>query len=74
MHWNLEEEVTVTYDDSYVIDKETERERKRTDALSFDIPELKIWYLMDAYNLTEGEAKKLVETEKVVEDDDPPID
>lgn len=59
--WDLEEEVKVAYDDSYVTDKETERERKRNDALSFDIPQLKIWYLMDAYNLTEDEVKKLVE-------------
>lgn len=59
--WDTEEEVKVTYDDSYVTDKETERERKRNDALSFDIPQLKVWYLMDAYNLTEDEAKKLVE-------------
>ena len=73
-HWNLEEEVTVTYDDSYVIDKETERERKRNDALSFDIPELKVWYLMDAYNLTEAEAKKLVEAQLKPEENDPPED
>ena len=59
--WNLDEEVMVTYDDSYVIDKETELERKRNDSLSFDIPELKVWYLMEAYNLSEDEARKLVE-------------
>ena len=54
--YDLEEEITVDYDDSLVIDKETILERKRNDALSFDIPKLTIWYLMDAYNLTEEEA------------------
>ena len=55
-HYDLNEEITVDYDDSLVIDKETILERKRNDALSFDIPKLTIWYLMDAYNLTEEEA------------------
>ena len=55
-HYDLNEEITVDYDDSLVIDKETILERKRNDALSFDIPKLTIWYLMDAYNLTKEEA------------------
>lgn len=58
--YNLDENILVDFDDSYVIDKESELERKRNDALSFDIPELTIWYLMDAYSLTEEEARKLV--------------
>lgn len=34
---------------------------ERADALSFpEIPQLKIWYLMDAYNISEEEAKGLV--------------
>ena len=48
------------FDDSYITDRASELERKRNDALSFDIPMLKVWYLMDAYNLAEDEAKKLV--------------
>jgi A118 family predicted phage portal protein len=67
--WSLDEEIVVTYDDTYVVDKEAERERKRSDALSFDIPEIKVWYLMDAYGLTEEEAKKLVEVNQ--EPDEP---
>ena len=70
-NWNIDEEIIVTYDDSYVVDKEAERERKRSDSLSFDIPELKIWYLMDAYNLTEEEARKLVEASAANEPDEP---
>lgn len=58
--YDLETEVLVDFDDSYITDKETELERKRNDALSFDIPQLTIWYLMDAYSLTEDEAAALV--------------
>ena len=61
--YDLETEVLVDFDDSYITDKETELERKRNDALSFDIPKLTVWYLMDAYSLTEDEAAALV-TEK----------
>ncbi len=59
--FNLEQDIIVDFDDSYITDKESELERKRTDALSFDIPDLTMWYLMDAYSLTEEEARKLVE-------------
>ena len=59
--FNLEQDILVDFDDSYITDKEAELERKRNDALSFDIPELKIWYLMDAYSITEEEARAMVE-------------
>lgn len=59
-NWNVDEEVAVDYDDSYITDKEAERERKRNDALSFDIPKLKVWYLMDVYSLSENEAEKML--------------
>lgn len=55
----VESEILLDFDDSYITDKESELERKRNDALSFDLPELLIWYLMDAYNLTEDAAKKI---------------
>lgn len=58
--YDLDKEILVDFDDSYVTDKESELERRRNDALSFDIPELIVWYLMDAYSLTEEEAKVLV--------------
>ncbi|MCH5271588.1 MAG: hypothetical protein J1E83_12700 [Lachnospiraceae bacterium] len=62
--------ILVDFDDSYITDKESELERRRNDALSFDIPQLTIWYLMDAYSLSEEEAKALVE-QKAKEDTDP---
>ena len=68
--FNLETEVLVDFDDSYITDKETELERKRNDALSFDIPQLTIWYLMDAYSLTEEEAAKLVKAKQEEEETD----
>lgn len=62
--YNVESEVLVDYDDSYITDREAELERRRNDALSFDIPQLTVWYLMDAYNLTEDEAKTLLESKE----------
>lgn len=62
--FNLDQEILVDFDDSYITDKEAELERKRNDALAFDIPELTVWYLMDAYSLNEEEARKLVEAKQ----------
>lgn len=68
--YDLEEDILVDFDDSYITDKEVELERKRNDALSFDIPQLTVWYLMDAYNLTEEEAAALAAQKQEVEDND----
>ena len=59
--FNLDQEILVDFDDSYITDREAELERKRNDALAFDIPELTVWYLRDAYSLAEEEARKRVE-------------
>lgn len=60
-NWNLEEEIGIDFDDSYITDRQAEQEGKRADALSFQqIPKLTVWYLMDRYNLNEKEAEKLV--------------
>lgn len=69
--FTLDQEIMVDFDDSYITDREAELERKRNDALSFDIPELTIWYLMEAYSLTEDEATELVK-EKLQEEEDQP--
>ena len=66
--FNLDHDIIVDFDDSYITDKEAELERKRNDAMSFDIPELTVWYLMDAYSLTEEEARALVEKKQEEED------
>lgn len=61
--YDLDSDILVDFDDSYITDKEAELERRRNDALSFDIPKLTIWYLMEAYSLSEEEATAMV-TEK----------
>lgn len=68
--FSLDVETLVDFDDSYITDKETELERKRNDALSFDIPKLLIWYLMDAYSLTETEATKIVKEKQEAQEQD----
>ena len=68
--FNLDQEILVDFDDSYITDREAELERKRNDALSFDIPELTVWYLMDAYSLSEEDARKLVEAKVEKEEQD----
>lgn len=72
--FNVEETLSIEFDDSYIEDKQVKRENLRNDALSFDIPILKVWYLMEAYNLTQEEAEKLVETEIEPEPHEPPED
>lgn len=60
--YNVDENLIIEFDDSYVEDKVAKLERLRTDALSFpEIKELTVWYLRDAYQLSEEEAKEMVE-------------
>ena len=68
--YNVGEVLSIEFDDSYIIDKETELERKRNDALSFDIPKLTVWYLMDAYNISEEEATAMVMSKEEEEEPD----
>ncbi|MCM1232352.1 MAG: phage portal protein [Ruminococcus flavefaciens] len=69
--YNTEAEIMVDFDDSYITDKEAELERVRNDALSFDIPELTVWYLMEAYSITEEKAAALVAAKQEEEEKDP---
>ena len=68
--FNVEEKLSIEYDDSYVEDKQTKLEAMRADALSFaEVPILKVWYLMEKYNIPEEEAKKYIQyTEEPVDD------
>lgn len=68
--YDVSEKLSVEFDDSYITDKETELQRKRDDALSFDIPQLTIWYLMDAYNISKEEATAMVMQKKQEEEQD----
>lgn len=68
--YNVEEELSVEFDDSYIEDKQAKLESMRADALSFaEVPILKVWYLMEKYNLSEEEAKSYLEnTEEKIDD------
>lgn len=59
--WEMPEEINVQFDDSYIEDKVSKLESMRNDALQFpEIPQIKMWYLMEKYNLSEEEAEELV--------------
>ena len=66
--YDLDFDIQIDFDDSFVTDREAQLERTRNDALSFDIPQLTIWYLMDAYNMEEEEAKALLELKQEAEE------
>lgn len=68
--YNLEEALSIEFDDSYVEDKASKLEAMRADALSFpEVPWLKLHYLMEKYNLTEEEAKRYIGDIEEPEDD-----
>ena len=70
MSWVEPEEIRVEFDDSYIEDKVSKLESMRNDALQFpEIPQIKMWYLMGKYNLSEEEAAQLVGQE-ITDDDD----
>lgn len=68
--YDVEETLSIEFDDSYVEDKQTKLEAMRADALSFmDVPILKVWYMMEKYNIPEDEAKQYLQyTEEPVDD------
>ena len=69
-NYNLNEALSIEFDDSYVEDKQAKLEAMRADALSFpEVPILKVWYLMEKYNIPEDEAKKYMQyTEEPIDD------
>lgn len=68
--WVIPEEIHVEFDDSYIEDKVSKLESMRNDALQFpEIPQIKTWYLMEKYNLSEEEAAQLVGQELIDDED-----
>lgn len=60
--FDVTEKLSIEFDDSYVEDKQTKLESMRADALSFpEMPILKVWYLMEKYNIPEDKAKKYIQ-------------
>lgn len=64
---NYEEQpLLVEFDDSYIEDRVSKLESLRTDAVQFgDIPILKVWYLMEKFNISQEEAEKYVQGESL---------
>ena len=68
--FNLEEALSIEFDDSYIEDKEAKLETMRADSVTFsDVPILLVWYLMERYNLSEEDARKYIVEGTVSEDD-----
>lgn len=68
--YDVEEELSIEFDDSYIEDKQAKLESMRADALSFsEIPILKVRYFMEKYNIPEEEAKKWIESKEEPIDD-----
>lgn len=69
--YNLEEALSVEFDDSYIEDKEAKLETMRADAVTFsEVPILLVWYLTERYNISEQDALKYIEEGKNKEEED----
>lgn len=68
--YDIEEALSIEFDDSYVEDKQTKLEAMRADALSFaEVPVLKQMYLSEKYNVPLEEVKKWIQnTDEPVDD------
>jgi hypothetical protein len=70
--YNLVEELSIEFDDSYVEDKQAKLESMRADAVTFsDIPWLTFMYIKTKYNLSDEEAEKYINEGKMREE---PVD
>lgn len=59
--WNTEEEICVEFDDSFIIDRETEIASMRQDAISFpEVKEFMVQYVMMRLNCDRKEALKFI--------------
>ncbi len=60
--WNIDEEICIEFDDSYITDKQTEIESMRADAISFpQVGEFLIQYVMLRLNCEKEEALKYIQ-------------
>lgn len=70
--YNVDEALSIEFDDSYVEDKQTKLEAMRADAVTFqDIPWLTFMYIKTKYNLSDEEAEKYINEGKIREE---PVD
>lgn len=67
--YNVDEELSIQFDDSYIEDKAAKLESMRADAVTFqDIPWLTFMYIKTKYNLSDEEAEKYINEGKVREE------
>ena len=65
-----DDEIAINFDDSYVTNKDEELKTTRDDAMSFNIPQLKIKYLCQKYGIDETEAQEWLNSEPNINDDE----
>lgn len=62
--WNIDEDVCVEFDDSYVNDRQSEIENMRMDAVQFaNVPEFTVQYIMLRLNCKREEAIKYIQSD-----------
>lgn len=67
--YDIDTEIKIDFNDSYIRDEESELEDMRNDALQFNIPKLVEWYLAKKYNLSDDEAAALLVAAEDKKDD-----
>lgn len=68
-NYDIDTEIVIDYDDSYITDRESELEAMRQDAQIFQLPRLMINYLMERYSLTEEQARAWYEDKQTDPDE-----
>lgn len=64
--WNIDEDICIEFDDSYVNDRQAEIENMRVDAVQFaNVPEFTVQYIMLRLNCTREEAVKYIQSDLV---------
>ena len=64
--WNLDEDICIEFDDSYVNDRQAEIENMRMDAIQFaNVPEFTVQYIMLRLNCERDEAVKYIQSDLV---------
>ena len=70
--FNVDEVISIEFDDSYIEDRGSRLEAMRNDALSFpEIPWLTFNYIKEKYNLADDEAKAYIKEGKISLDEEP---
>lgn len=69
--WKLDDDVCIEFDDSFIVDRQTELEAMRADALSFpEVKEFTVQYVMRRLNCTRDEALDYMSNEDPDPDDE----